>query len=196
MAEAATETVHANWMERAKAIGDARFSAAPIIATERLTLRGYEFADFERLAEVYATDRSRYAGGPLSADRLWKGTASGIGQWPLLGLGTWAISVTASGERVGEVAVSWPPEYPEPELGWLLFNTYEGRGYATEAAKAAMHWAITARRMPSLVSYIDPDNLPSQRLAMRIGGTRDMSAATPNGEGCWVFRYPVSQAAL
>jgi RimJ/RimL family protein N-acetyltransferase len=179
------------WIVSAKALRDSRFAVAPTLVTARLTLRPYELEDFELLADVYTTSRSQYVGGPMASQALWKGTSSGIGQWPMIGLGTWALSVTQTGERVGEVAVSWPPDYPEPELGWLLFNGQEGQGYASEAAREAKRWAIDVRKVPSLVSYIDPDNLPSQRLANRLGGSRDMSAATPNGEGCWVFRYPV-----
>jgi RimJ/RimL family protein N-acetyltransferase len=166
---------------------------APVIRTERLTLRPYRREDFGQLCEVYASERSCYVGGPLPPAEVWKGFMNGIGHWPILGMGCWAVDLTATGECVGEVAVCQPPEYPEPELGWLLLNGREGNGYAFEAALAAKAYATDVRRVPSLVSYIDPDNIPSQRLAERLGGRRHMAAPTPNGDSCLVYRYEVGR---
>lgn len=164
---------------------------APVIQTERLTLRPYRREDFAQLCEVYASERSRYVGGPLPPAAVWKGFMNGIGHWPILGMGCWAVDLTATEECVGEVAICQPPEYPEPELGWLLLNGREGNGYAFEAAQAAKAYAISVRKVPSLVSYIDPDNFASQRLAERLGGRPDVAAATPNGDLCLVYRFDV-----
>lgn len=164
---------------------------APTLSTERLTLRPYRLDDFAHLVAVYATERSRYVGGPLPEKQVWLGFMNTIGQWPILGMGGWAVDLTGTGECVGEVAVTRPVDYPETELGWLLFNGREGQGYAFEAATAARDHAFDVIRPPSLVSYIDPDNRASIRLAERLGGVRDHGAPTPNGDPCLVFRYPV-----
>ena len=166
-----------------------RAGTAPVLHTERLTLGPYSLAGYERLSAVYATERSRYVGGPLPPEDVWQNMTSGIGQWPLLGLGTWMISLRDSGTPVGEVAVSWPPHFPETEIGWVLFDGEEGKGYAFEAARAAKDWAVNVRQVPMLVSYVDEHNLPSQRLCERLGGVRDVTAATPNGDPCRVYRY-------
>jgi RimJ/RimL family protein N-acetyltransferase len=169
---------------------------APIIKTERLTLRPYRREDFQLLCDVYATERSRYVGGPLPPRAVWNNFMNSIAQWPILGMGTWAIELNSSRECVGEVAVSQPPNYPEPELGWLLFNGHEGNGYAFEAAVGAKAYGTDVRKVASLVSYIDPDNTASQRLAERLGARHDPTAATPNGDPCLVYRYqlPTSNA--
>ncbi|WP_417310099.1 GNAT family N-acetyltransferase [Devosia sp.] len=169
--------------------------SAPLLHTERLTLGPYALAGYERLCAVYATERSRYVGGPLPPDEVWQNMAGGIGQWPLLGLGTWMITQRDTGAPVGEVAVSWPPRFPEPEIGWVLFDGQEGKGYALEAATAARDWGIRLRKVPTLVSYVDENNLASQRLCERLGGVRDLTAATPNGDPCWVYRYDIGNSA-
>jgi RimJ/RimL family protein N-acetyltransferase len=176
-------------------VADGQPSTAPLIKTQRLTLRPYRREDFHRLCELCATDRSRFIGGPMTPAAVWRGFMNGIGHWPILGMGTWAVDLTATGVCVGEVGLSHPIDYPEPELGWLLFDGHEGNGYATEAAMAAKAYAIDVCRLSSLVSYIDPDNLASQRLAMRLGGQRDNGASTPNGDPCLVYRYDVIRAA-
>lgn len=112
-----------------------------------------------------------------------------VGHWPISGMGGWAIDVTATGQTIGEVAVCQPPEYPETEIGWVLFEGFEKQGFALEAAVAALGYARRTIRPPGLVSYIDPDNAPSIRLAERLGGTLDAQAATPNGDACLVYRY-------
>jgi RimJ/RimL family protein N-acetyltransferase len=48
---------------------------------------------------------------------------------------------------IGVTGISHPSYYPEPEMGWALYDGFEGQGYATEAAKAARDWA-QARALP------------------------------------------------
>lgn len=112
-----------------------------------------------------------------------------VGQWAILGFGGWAVEEASSGALVGEVAVHQPAGYPETELGWLLFEGFEGRGYAFEAAYAARRWGFSDARLQSLVSYIDRDNARSIRLAERLGAVPDPVAPTPNGDPCHVFRH-------
>jgi RimJ/RimL family protein N-acetyltransferase len=111
------------------------------------------------------------------------------GQWSVLGMGGWAVEDLASGALAGEVAVHRPVDYPETELGWLLFEGFEGRGYAYEAAGAARDWAFSHLGLASIVSYIDRDNARSIRLAERLGAVLDLGAPTPNGDPCFVYRH-------
>lgn len=162
---------------------------APVIRTERLLLRPYRLEDFGHLQALYQTERAAYIGGKMSARRVWDGFMNCIGQWPVFGFGAWAVEQPVTGELVGEVALQRPPDYPETELGWLLFQGHEGKGYAQEAAVAARRFAMEETSISSLVSYIDRDNLRSIRLAERLGAVRDDAAATPNGDPCHVFRH-------
>ncbi len=107
---------------------------APILSTDRLTLRPYRLSDFQRLAEIYESPRSHYIGGLRSRDKAWRDFASDVGQWVLLGFGGWAIEERSSGAYVGIVGLNFPVEFPERELGWILWEEFEGKGYAFEAA--------------------------------------------------------------
>ena len=162
---------------------------APRIRTNRLLLRPYRLDDFRHLLALYETDRAAYIGGRLTPRSVWDGFMNCIGQWPVLGLGGWAVEEPTSGMLVGEVAVHHPVDYPEVELGWLLLEGYEGRGYAYEAAAAARRWAFDEAGLATLVSYVDRENTRSIRLAQRLGAVLDPSAATPNGDPCLVFRH-------
>lgn len=161
---------------------------APTITTERLILRAHRLEDFAPIAALFATPRSRYMDGPKAAADVWRGFMSDVGQWPILGYGAWAVTLH-DGTYVGQVGINRPLEFPEDELGWLLFEGYEGKGYAFEAAVAARDFAWREVGLRTLVSYIDPDNAPSIRLAERLGALRDPNAATPQNDPCLVYRH-------
>jgi RimJ/RimL family protein N-acetyltransferase len=168
-------------------------TVAPTLTTDRLVLRAHRLEDFAPIAALFETDRSRYMDGPRKPAEVWRGFAGDVGQWPLLGYGAWAITLR-DGTYVGQVGLNRPLDFPEDELGWLVFDGYEGRGYAYEAAVAARDFAFGAAGLKTLVSYIDPDNTRSLRLAERLGAVRDPSAATPNGDPCLVYRHPNPRA--
>lgn len=167
----------------------ASFDRAPEIVTERLRLRPHRFGDFAAIEAMFRTERSKYMGGPLPRAKVWEMFSDSVGQWQLIGMGTWAIDRLSDGVTVGEVSICRPAHFPEPEMGWFLFEGFDGQGYATEAAQAALTFAAETYHLTSLVSYIDPDNRPSIALAERLGALRDDRAATPNGDACLVYRH-------
>lgn len=162
---------------------------APTITGERVTLRPYRASDFDRLIAFYQTSRTAYVGGQQTRDKVWRDLCYDAGQWSLLGFGTWAIQERATGEFAGQAGLNLPSDYPEVELGWILFEAFEGNGYALEATRMAKDFAFSRLGMTTLVSYIDPDNARSIRLAERLGAVRDLHARTPHGEPCLVYRH-------
>jgi RimJ/RimL family protein N-acetyltransferase len=70
---------------------------------------------------------------------------------------------------MGRVGIHAPYGWPQPELGYTLGKRFWGRGYATEACRAALDWAFAERDFPELVSYIDPANTASIRVATKLG---------------------------
>ncbi|KGB82344.1 acetyltransferase [Rhodovulum sp. NI22] len=145
---------------------------APILHTERLTLRMPILADFEYRAAFYASDRSVWEDGPLPRAQAWRVWASEVAQWPLMGFGPFSLEDRQSRQYLGEVGVYRPEGFPEPELGWFVLPEAEGRGYAAEAARAVMGWVRKSFGWDHLVSYIAPGNLRSIALALRIGGRK------------------------
>lgn len=163
---------------------------APRLETDRLVLRPHRATDFDRLADLFASPRSRYMGGPLSRGDAWRWFAGYVGQWELLGFGSWAIELRGNGAYVGQVSLNLPAGFPEVELGWSLWEEYEGNGYAGEAALRARHFAYRTLGFDTLVSYIDSGNAGSIRLAERMGAALDADAPTPGGDPWLVYRHP------
>jgi RimJ/RimL family protein N-acetyltransferase len=161
----------------------------PVIETARLVLRAPRREDFEPFAAVFADARSRHMGGPVDRVGAWKMFAMGVAQWALTGFGVWSVADRATGAYCGDVGLLHPPHYPEIELGWTLVAEAEGRGIAHEAAAAARDWAFGTLGLGTLVSYIDPENARSIRLAERLCARHDASAARPDPEDL-VYRHP------
>jgi RimJ/RimL family protein N-acetyltransferase len=83
-----------------------------------------------------------------------------------------AVAERASGQFIGRVSLWYPHGWPAPELGYLLGRAWWGRGYATEAAGAALDWAFAFLDDPAAwVSLIDPANAASIRVVTKLGET-------------------------
>ncbi|HZV96536.1 MAG TPA: GNAT family N-acetyltransferase [Candidatus Nitrosocosmicus sp.] len=142
------------------------------LETERLVLRMFGAADFEAYSAMCGDPEvMRFIGDgqPLPPPMAWRSLATVIGHWSLRGYGLWAATERATGALVGRVGFWNPHGWPGFELGWLLARAYWGRGYATEAARAAMSWAFTRREDQQVISLIYPDNAASIRVAARLG---------------------------
>ncbi len=166
----------------------------PVIETERLTLRGPSLDDFAPLAAFYADPvRSTGFGGPIPHDQAWRWFALNIGHWCLHGYGFWT-AVDRAGAIVGIVGL-WNPEgWPEPELGWVLFEGHEGKGYATEAARAVRDHAYRDLGMTTLTSNIVPGNEKSKALARKLGAWYERTYDNPNMGVDELWRHPGPEA--
>jgi len=110
---------------------------------------------------------------PQDPDQAWRHMALQIGHWKLKGFGYWAVDRRDSNEFVGGAGLWQSPGWPELELGYWLVKERQGKGYALEACLRCIEYAREVLKAGSLVSYIDPDNEPSIRLAKRLGAVYD-----------------------
>lgn len=152
----------------------------PTLITPRLTLRPMRAADWTAYHRLMASDRSIYMGGPFSTAVAWGMFCADHAQWGLFGCGALMIEIRTSGACVGQVAINSGPLFPEFELGWCLYPEGEGHGFAYEAAEALRAWSLDIKHIETLVSYVDPDNKRSSRLAERLGATLDANAQRPD----------------
>jgi RimJ/RimL family protein N-acetyltransferase len=143
---------------------------APRLETRNLILRGPEQGDAEPLI-AFLTDRDRAAGFGAYDNRhdAWRWFGLNVGHWHIHGYGYFTIEDRDSGEVAG-ISGLWNPDgWPEPELGWALFDGFEGRGIAYEAAERAREWAYSDLGFMTLTSNIVPGNARSIALAERLG---------------------------
>lgn len=145
----------------------------PTLTTARLTLRALSNDDFPTVAAFYASDRAKHVGGPATAEQTWRMLATELGHWSLRGYGRWAVEETATGAFAGIIGPWYPLGWPEPEIGWDLMNGFEGKGYATEAAMAALSYAYSDLGWPTAISLVAPPNDGSRRVAQRMGAVQE-----------------------
>jgi RimJ/RimL family protein N-acetyltransferase len=144
------------------------------VVTQRLTMRMFAERDLDAYADMCADEevmRHIGAGGPVDIHVAWRQMALFCGEWALHGYGMWAVDETASGRLVGRVGFLNPHGWPGCEVGWLLARDAWGRGYAHEAATAAIAYGREHLGIGPLISLIRPDNARSIRLAERLGAT-------------------------
>ncbi len=165
----------------------------PVIETARLILREPRAADFDAMHAFGQSDRARFVGGPYADWQTWGGLTGNIGQWALRGFGFWTVEERAGGALVGRIGVIQPFDWPEPELAWHVYEGFEGKGLAYEAAMAARSCAYGKLGLGPLISQIHADNTRSRRLAERMGATVEGEGAV-RGTPCLTYRHPGASA--
>lgn len=121
----------------------------PQIETSRLILRGHIVEDFNLIAALWADPKMvRFIGGvPSTREASWSRLLRYVGHWSLMGFGYWVILEKESGVFVGEIGFAdfqremRPSMDNKAEMGWVLSPDFHGKGYASEAAEAALAWA-------------------------------------------------------
>jgi RimJ/RimL family protein N-acetyltransferase len=93
------------------------------------------------------------------------------------GYGLWAVEVPDEAEFIGYVGLA-PANFeahftPAVEVGWRLARNYWGRGFAIEAARAAVADGFDRVGLDEIVSFTVPANLRSVRVMRRLGMTHD-----------------------
>jgi RimJ/RimL family protein N-acetyltransferase len=149
-----------------------------LINSERLVLRRWRATDRDPFASLNADaivmehfpsalDRAE---SDAFADRIEAGFVTN-------GYGLWAVEVPGEAQFIGFVGLAlqnFEAHFtPAVEVGWRLAQNYWGRGFATEAARAAVADGFDRFGLEEIVSFTVPANVRSVRVMERLGMTRD-----------------------
>ena len=148
------------------------------LRTERLILRGWRPADREPFAALNADPAvMEHFPSPLGrqesdafADRI-------DAQLNERGWGLWAVQADGGADFIGFVGLHEArfdaPFTPAVEVAWRLDRAHWGRGYATEAARAAVAFGFGELGLDEIVSFTVPANRRSRAVMERLGMRRD-----------------------
>ncbi len=154
----------------------------PVLNTERLILRGLSLDDAPLFSDFYASDHSRFYGGPAGAEQSWRFLSMYTGHWTLRGYGPFAMQRRDTGDSIGMCGPWYPDGWPEAELTYFLRADQSGQGFAGEALNAVLAWVFGTLGWTTTMSAIRSDNLPSLALAKRCGAVADGQAMiVPHG---------------
>lgn len=171
--------------------------AIPVLETERLILRAPRLSDWPALEPCWTGPRAAHIGGPLSEEDAYLDFCQAAASWLLRGHGPFTVTERASAIVLGSVGIFHDYGDPEAELGWILTEAAEGRGFAAEAARAVRDWGFQELGLTTLVSFIDPGNARSIRLAKTLGAclVPDADVTHADGDVTRVFRHKAPDAA-
>jgi RimJ/RimL family protein N-acetyltransferase len=148
------------------------------LRTERLLLRRWRTSDRAPFAAMNADPLvmehfpsvMTTAASDAFVDRIEAGFGAD-------GYGLWAVDVPGIVGFVGFVGLLRPNFEahftPAVEVGWRLASAHWGRGYATEAGRAALEYGFTQAGLDQIVSMTTPSNVRSQRVMQRLGMSHD-----------------------
>ena len=165
---------------------------AHTIHTARLALRPPRESDLPAIIDIFSDPQvCRYLGdgSTRTPDQCERSLRNGIKCWRDRGYGPFMIHC---GERVisdcllvpiarsGTDLNDFDQRGPEIEIGYRLAREHWGKGYATEAARAVLNWALGAAGGPALervIAVTYPQNTASrgvlEKLGMRCLGASD-----------------------
>jgi RimJ/RimL family protein N-acetyltransferase len=150
---------------------------APTIRTVRLHLRLWRDEDLPAFAALNADPRvMEFLPKPLDRAESDGRVARICDHFARHGFGLWAVEIPGVADFVGFVGLSVPDFEthftPCVEVGWRLAHEHWGKGYATEAARAAVAFGFQRLTLDEIVSFTVPANRRSRGVMERIGMTR------------------------
>lgn len=117
--------------------------------------------------------------------------ALSVEHWATHGFGPWALLRGGAFAGAAEVHYAYPGVTgigtDEVEVGWSVEQALRGRGFATEAMRAAVADAWTRSGADRLVAYIRPENAASLRVAEKLGFAVRAQGLTRSGDPMTVF---------
>jgi ribosomal-protein-alanine N-acetyltransferase len=144
-----------------------------VMETERLLLRKLTPQDLDSLVGIYGDPRAmRYFEKVYSRDEVRERFLNrNLARYREHGHGMFAVERKQDGEFLGLAGPNLEEIDGERciEVGYSFKPAAWGKGYATEAAAACMRYVFEQLGARQVVSFIDPRNRPSQRVAERNG---------------------------
>jgi len=162
----------------------------PTLTTDRLILRPHRPEDFDDFAALLADPTAMaFIGGAMSRALAWRHFTQNIGQWVASGFGFFLVYEREGGQLIGRVGTHQPVGWPGTEVGWALHGHVQGKGYATEAASAAIDFAVDTLGWTEVIHCIDAENEPSMAVARRLGSRvlREAMLPDPINHPCVVW---------
>jgi RimJ/RimL family protein N-acetyltransferase len=146
--------------------------------TPRLLLRTWRSNDLPAFAAMSADPEVMEFLAPLDQPGACAAWAARLQtHWRDHGFGRWVVGLADGASFIGVVGLAWVPYQahftPAVEIAWRLARAYWGRGYASEAARAALGYGFDKLGLAEIVAVTVPANRRSRRVMEQLGMRRD-----------------------
>lgn len=145
-----------------------------MLATERLILRPWRDEDLEPLFGINGDPESmRYFAATMTRAESDAWAARMRAHFAEHSWGFWVVAERSGADFVGVVGlmtIPWQAAFtPAVEIGWRIAPAFRRKGYAEEAARAALDYGFGTLRLPSIVAFTVPVNIGSWKLMEKLG---------------------------
>jgi len=143
-----------------------------VLETDRLLLREFLPGDIDALAAVISDPGTmRFYTEPRDREGVVSWIERNRRRYLDDGHGLWAMVLKSSGELVGDCGLTRQhvDGVDEIEIGYHVRRDLWGHGLAPEAASACRDYGFARLGAERLISLIRPENLPSRRVAEKVG---------------------------
>jgi RimJ/RimL family protein N-acetyltransferase len=141
----------------------------PTIATERLRLRPYDLSDVPELARLIGT--REVAENLLRVPHPYteQDARTFILSVRESGEARFAIALAEEQNLIGGIGLRIHVQHPRAELGYWLGTPYWGRGYATEASRAVVHYGFETLGLRRIYASAFRENIASAKVLQKLG---------------------------
>lgn len=174
------------------------------LETSRLTLRNWREGDRDAFAKMHSDPEVMWdMGGPFSRDKSDAKFDRYVEAFERYGYCRWPVE-DRGGNFLGYAGLM-PSRAGHPlgvhsDIGWRFARSAWGKGFATEAARAALQDAYERVGLSEVLAYTSPDNLRSQAVMTRLGLERAETLDYSEGAGdatwrglVWIARPNVTE---
>jgi len=157
------------------------------IKTERLTLRPLDKSDLNTTHE-YASCPENGMFIEFLPNKTLEDTADFLqwvsSQWQSEGQKAYEFAVLLDGKHIGAASINLAQD-GTASVGWIIHKDYWGKGYATEAAKEVLNFALETLGIKKVIATCDYRNIASIKVMEKIGmkfDNGDMLRSYKDGE--------------
>lgn len=136
-----------------------------------IRLRRWEDGDWPLLVRLNAPEMTEHLGGPESDEALRERHKRYLAAADSSGVFCFTAVLEPDGVAVGNVNI-WERDWqgrPVYEMGWGVVPEFQGRGLATEAAKAAVEVARALEKRDTVHAFPSVENPPSNAICRKAG---------------------------
>jgi ribosomal-protein-alanine N-acetyltransferase len=160
------------------------------------TARPFKMGDVEALFRIAnQEDIFKYFPNPepWTLEKTEKFIQYQLEHWNWHAYGWWGVELLDRPELVGWNGLQYLPDTDEIEVGYLMSRAFQGRGWTTEGVQASLGFAFNQLGIQSIIAIIHPENIASQRVAMKCGL---LLVDYNNYFGMDCFRYRIDEATF
>jgi ribosomal-protein-alanine N-acetyltransferase len=140
------------------------------LETERSRLRAATIDDLDAWLAISRDAETAWWGEPTSSpDDARANLEKQIANQERHGFSLWAVELKDTGAVIGATGLQHLAEGDEIEVGYRFLREHWGRGYATEAAGAAIRFGFDELGLDRVVAVTLPTNQASRRVMEKCG---------------------------